>query len=118
MQVNLQKLSRDVALACRKRAVPMPIFVSVASPNGSFVVIRVGTDETSVLAERIEQNGFYEPFKVMLLDQSGKALQAAANGGANRSPLPVDKGRRRRPRSKEVRAARSSEGRELRRSAG
>jgi hypothetical protein len=96
----------------------MPIFVCVASPNGSFVVIRVGIDETTVITERIEQNGFCEPFKVILLDQSGKAVQLQVNGGANRSPSPVDKGRRRRSRSKEVRAARSSEGPIPRRSVG
>jgi hypothetical protein len=118
MQVNLQKLSRDVALACRRRAVPMPIFVSVVSPNGSFVVIHVGLDETTILGERIQHNGLCEPFKVMFLDQSGKAVQLATNGGSNGSPPPVDMGRRRRSSSREVRVAQSREGLSQRRSVG
>jgi len=93
---NLQNMCRDVAAACRRRDLPLPIIVCAASSNGSFLVIRIGAKETSVLAERIEESGFCEPFKVMLLDQSGKAVQLTVKGGKNSQPLPRANGRRRR----------------------
>jgi len=100
---NLQNICRDIAVACRRRDLPLPIIVCAASPNGSFLVIRIGAKETSVLAERIEENGFCGPFKVMLLDQSGKTVQLT--DGKNNQPLPRANGRRRQgfPRAKSER---------------
>lgn len=97
---NLEDICRDVAVACRRRDLPLPMIVCAASRNGSFLVIRIGAKETSVLAERIEDNGFSGQFKVMLLDQSGKAVQLAVNGAKNSRPLPRENGRRRRASSR------------------
>jgi hypothetical protein len=77
---SLQDPLRDVARMCKQHNLLMPIIVCIASPNGSLLAIRMGVEESSVLAQHIEDDGFRGPFRVMLVDQSNKAVKLVVNG--------------------------------------
>ena len=84
---NLQDPLRDVAKACKEHNLLMPIILCMASPNGSLLAIRIGVEDSCVLAEHIESEGFRGPFRVMLVDRSNTAVKLVVNGGDNRAPL-------------------------------
>jgi len=84
---NLQHPLRDVAKACIEHNLLMPIILCMASPNGSLLAIRIGVEESCVLALHLENEGFRGPFRVMLVDQSNTAVKLVVNGGHNRAPF-------------------------------
>jgi hypothetical protein len=84
---NLKYPLRDVAKACKEHNLLMPIIVCIASPNGSLLAIRIGVEDSSVLAQRFEDGGFRGPFRVMLVDQANTAVKLVVNGGDNRAAV-------------------------------
>jgi hypothetical protein len=87
---DLQDPLRDVAMACRRHNLLMPIIFCMASPNGSLLAIRIGVEESSVLAQRFEGGGFRGPFRVMLVDQSNKAVKLVVTGTDDRRPVAAE----------------------------
>jgi len=81
----LQASFRDVAKACQDHNLVMPLIVCIASPNGSFLAIRIGAKESTVLAERLEGDGFRGSFRIMLVDQTNKAVKFAMSGDDRRA---------------------------------
>lgn len=75
---------RDVAKACKAHNLVMPLIACIASPNGSFLAIRIGADDSTVLARHVEGDGFSSPFRIMLVDQANTAVKFTMNGKDDR----------------------------------
>lgn len=90
---NLQDPLRDVARACQRHNLLMPIIVCLASPNGSFLAIRIAAENSTVLARRFENDGFRGPFRVMLVDQANTAVKLVVNGADDRAPVAAGRDR-------------------------
>jgi len=87
---KLQDSFRDVAKVCKEHDLVMPLIVCIASPNGSFLAIRVDTEASTVLAQRHEGGGFRSPFRIMLVDQTNKAVKFSMNAADHASEFADD----------------------------
>jgi hypothetical protein len=60
---------------CDNQEMQVPFILCAASPNGSVMAMRTDGENSDVLAEHYEEQGFALPITIMVLDQAGKAVR-------------------------------------------